>query len=31
MSVPPIHKGIIQFPKPPIRMGITAKKIIVKA
>lgn len=31
MSGAPIIKGINQFPKPPIRMGITIKKIIIKA
>jgi len=25
------NKGNIQFPKPPIRTGITIKKIIIKA
>ena len=31
MSEEPIIKGINQLPKPPIRIGITAKKIIIKA
>jgi hypothetical protein len=31
ISVAPICKGINQLPKPPIRMGITIKKIIIKA
>jgi len=31
MSGAPRIKGINQFPKPPIRTGITAKKIIKKA
>jgi len=28
ISGAPINVGTIQFPKPPIRMGIAAKKII---
>lgn len=31
MSGAPIIKGTNQFPKPPIMMGITIKKIITKA
>jgi hypothetical protein len=31
MSGAPIIKGTNQFPKPPIMMGITMKKIITKA
>jgi hypothetical protein len=31
MSGAPIIRGINQFPKPPIRIGITAKKIIKNA
>lgn len=31
MSGAPIINGISQFPKPPIMMGITMKKIITKA
>ena len=31
MSGAPIIKGTNQFPKPPIRTGITKKKIIIKA
>ena len=31
MSGAPIMSGISQFPKPPIIMGITMKKIITKA
>lgn len=31
MSGAPIIRGINQFPKPPIKMGITKKKIIIKA
>lgn len=31
MSGAPIIKGINQFPKPPIMMGITIKKIITNA
>lgn len=31
MSQAPINKGTIQFPKPPIAVGITKKKIIAKA
>lgn len=31
MSGAPIIKGMSQFPKPPIIMGITMKKIITKA
>lgn len=31
MSGAPIIRGISQFPKPPIIMGITIKKIITKA
>lgn len=31
MSGAPIIRGISQFPKPPIIIGITIKKIITKA
>jgi len=31
ISGEPIIRGINQFPNPPIRIGITAKKIITKA
>ena len=31
MSGAPIMSGISQFPKPPIIMGITIKKIITNA
>jgi hypothetical protein len=31
MSGDPIIKGTSQFPKPPIKIGITIKKIIIKA
>jgi hypothetical protein len=31
ISGEPIIKGINQFPKPPIIIGITMKKIIIKA
>jgi hypothetical protein len=31
MSVAPIKIGTNQFPKPPIKIGITIKKIITKA
>lgn len=31
MSEEPIIKGINQFPNPPIKIGITAKKIMIKA
>jgi len=31
MSAAPNIKGINQFPNPPIRIGITIKKIIIKA
>jgi hypothetical protein len=31
MSGAPIIIGSIQFPKPPIKIGITIKKIIKKA
>lgn len=31
MSGAPIMRGTSQFPKPPIIMGITMKKIITKA
>jgi len=31
MSGPPINKGTNQLPKPPIKAGITMKKIIIKA
>lgn len=31
MSGAPIIRGTNQFPKPPIMMGITIKKIITKA
>lgn len=31
ISGAPIIKGTSQFPKPPIIMGITMKKIIMKA
>lgn len=31
MSGAPIIKGTNQFPKPPIMIGITIKKIITKA
>ena len=31
MSGDPSIKGISQFPKPPIRIGIAMKKIITKA
>lgn len=31
MSGAPIIRGMSQFPKPPIMMGITIKKIITKA
>ena len=31
MSGAPIIKGTNQFPNPPIRIGITIKKIITKA
>lgn len=31
MSGAPIMSGTSQFPKPPIMMGITIKKIITKA
>jgi len=30
MSGAPIKTGTIQFPKPPIKIGITIKKIITK-
>lgn len=31
MSGAPIKRGVIQLPNPPINVGITKKKIIVKA
>jgi hypothetical protein len=31
MSATPSIRGISQFPKPPIEIGITIKKIITKA
>lgn len=31
MSGAPIIRGISQLPNPPMRMGITIKKIITKA
>jgi hypothetical protein len=31
ISGAPINNGISQFPKPPIIMGITMKKIMTKA
>lgn len=31
ISGAPIMRGISQFPKPPIMMGITIKKIITNA
>ena len=31
ISGAPIIKGISQFPNPPMRMGITKKKIIINA
>lgn len=31
MSGAPINSGVSQFPKPPIIVGITKKKIIIKA
>jgi hypothetical protein len=31
ISGAPIIRGTSQFPKPPIKMGITKKKIIIKA
>lgn len=31
MSGAPIIKGTSQFPKPPIMIGITIKKIIINA
>jgi hypothetical protein len=31
ISGAPINKGTIQFPNPPIIIGITIKKIIIKA
>jgi hypothetical protein len=31
ISATPNIKGISQFPKPPIEIGITMKKIITKA
>jgi hypothetical protein len=31
MSGAPIISGINQFPNPPIRIGITKKKIMIKA
>jgi len=31
MSTQPSIKGISQFPNPPIAIGITIKKIIIKA
>jgi len=31
ISGDPISRGAIQFPKPPIIVGITKKKIITKA
>jgi hypothetical protein len=31
MSAAPSIKGTSQFPKPPIKIGITIKKIIIKA
>jgi hypothetical protein len=31
MSGEPIIKGTNQFPKQPIKIGITIKKIIIKA
>jgi hypothetical protein len=31
MSVRPTRRGINMLPKPPIRIGITVKKIIIKA
>jgi hypothetical protein len=31
MSTTPNIRGISQLPKPPIEMGITVKKIIIKA
>jgi len=31
ISTAPNIRGTNQFPKPPIRMGITMKKIIIKA
>lgn len=31
MSGPPTNNGTNQLPKPPIKAGITIKKIIIKA
>jgi len=31
MSGDPIKRGINQFPNPPIKTGITKKKIIIRA
>ena len=31
MSGAPIRRGVIQLPNPPIKVGITKKKIITKA
>lgn len=31
MSATPSIRGISQLPKPPIEMGITMKKIMIKA
>lgn len=31
MSAAPIISGTIQFPNPPIKIGITIKKIIINA
>ena len=31
MSGAPMHKGINQFPNPPIKTGITKKNIIIRA
>lgn len=31
ISGAPIIRGISQFPNPPIKIGITKKKIIIKA
>jgi len=31
ISGAPIMRGVNQLPKPPIRVGITKKKIIIKA
>ena len=31
MSGAPANKGIIQLPNPPIKIGMTTKKIIINA